>query len=185
MKHWAGIGLGVMLAGCAVSGGQERVMTLSPAQVSYKEPPPVTEVRSGERMILIQPSQPTVTRLAPAAAVPPPLEKTRWRLSGAVLAAAPVPGEEPYIRIANGVLDGFSGCNRFNGSYQRQSNGMIRFNQIRISSLKCPGLEIQERGLLRGLMQARRWTIAQPDILRLQNDPGQVVVEFRGMAGMP
>lgn len=50
---------------------------------------------------------------------PKPFTGTRWQ----VLLELPMAGEQPHIRLGDGRLEGFGGCNRFNARYIQDSVG--------------------------------------------------------------
>jgi len=50
---------------------------------------------------------------------PKPFAGTRWQ----VQLELPVAGEQPWMRLGDGRVEGFSGCNRFNARYLQDSVG--------------------------------------------------------------
>jgi heat shock protein HslJ len=50
---------------------------------------------------------------------PKPFVGTRWQ----VVLELPVAGEQPFIRLGDGRLEGFAGCNRINARYIQDSVG--------------------------------------------------------------
>lgn len=66
---------------------------------------------------------------------PKPLAGTRWE----ALLELPVRGDAPYLRLGDGRVEGFAGCNRFNARYLQDSVGAraIAFAAISASKKLC------------------------------------------------
>ncbi len=66
---------------------------------------------------------------------PKPFVGTTWQ----VVLELPVKGEQPHIRMGDGRLEGFGGCNRFNARYLQDAVGAkaIAFGVISASKRFC------------------------------------------------
>lgn len=152
-----------------------------------RSPSPATVVTEGGRQFVIQPSPPILLTAAKPGPVPAMLENTRWefrQVLGENL-VRPSPGQEPYLKLANGRLDGFSGCNLFNGDYQRDIPDHIRFLTVRGSMLKCPGQGGVEKQVIQVLQQVRSWRITPQQDLQFLGQGGQLLAEFSAVYPKP
>ena len=68
---------------------------------------------------------------------PKPFVGTRWQ----VILELPIAGEQPYIRMGDGRLEGFGGCNRINARYLSDAVGAraIAFTAMSVSKRMCDG----------------------------------------------
>ena len=66
---------------------------------------------------------------------PRPFVGTQWE----VQLELPIPGEQPWIRMGDGRLEGYGGCNRINARYLQDSVGArsIAFGAISASKRGC------------------------------------------------
>ena len=139
-------------------------MVLTPPTLVNPSPPPQTRVEAGGRQFIVQATAPTLGLDNRPKVIPAMLENTRWelrRLDQTGVPAVPA-AQQAYIRLSQGRVDGFTGCNLFNGDFKRELNNRLIFLVIRGSVKKCPGLEGQERELVRALQQVRNWQLT-PD----------------------
>ena len=89
---------------------------------------------------------------------PKPFVGTRWE---AVL-ELPVKGEQPYLRVGDGRVEGFGGCNHFNGRYLQDSVGAraIAFGAISASKRLCDvGTMAAENRLLEMLQYVSSYAV--------------------------
>lgn len=89
---------------------------------------------------------------------PKPFVGTRWE---AVL-ELPLRGEAPSMRLGDGRVEGFAGCNRFNARYLQDSVGAraIAFTAISASKRLCDaGTMAAENRLLEVLQYVSSYTI--------------------------
>ena len=75
---------------------------------------------------------------------PKPFVGTQWQ----VVLELPVRGEQPHIRMGDGRLEGFGGCNRFNARYLQDSVGArsIAFGVISASKRLCDASTMAAEG---------------------------------------
>lgn len=187
MKRVIGcVAAALLLQGCASREAvvpdrvPERVMTLGTPTVTYKPPQPLVQVERPAGEVIIEATPPQVKFNTRQAVIPAMLEQTRWELrkvAGNPVAASPA-GQEPYLKLAQGRVDGFSGCNLFNGNYRRDVNNRLRFVAVKGSVLKCPGREAVEQGMVQALMQVRSWAISSDQSLFFLNATGQELAVF-------
>lgn len=91
----------------------------------------------------------------------PALEDTLWKLTR--IRDAPVaPGrQDPFIELvsATGRIHGASGCNRFQGGYERDGQ-TLRFTPLATTRMACAGGMDQESHFLEVLTVTARWQVA-------------------------
>jgi len=95
---------------------------------------------------------------------PKPLVGTYWE----VVLELPLKGEQPYLRVGDGRLEGFGGCNRFNGRYLQDSVGAraIAFGGISASKRMCDqGTMAAENRMLETLQYVSSYTIIADTML--------------------
>lgn len=89
---------------------------------------------------------------------PKPFVGTHWE----VILELPLKGEQPFLRVGDGRLEGFGGCNNFNGRYLQDSVGAraIAFRTISSSKKMCDaGTMAAENRLLETLQYVSSYTI--------------------------
>jgi putative lipoprotein len=112
------------------------------------------------------------------------LTDTYWKLTeidgqAAVLGAG---GREPHMVLTSegGQVRGFSGCNRFMGSYQ-QIESQLRFKPLAATQMAClEGME-QEQRFLEALGEVVRFTI-NGDSLTLYTGDERLLLRFKAIA---
>lgn len=96
--------------------------------------------------------------LAPAQ----PLEETGWQLvelEGQVLPAMEV-SRQPRLRLRQGRLQGFAGCNRVSGSYSRQGE-QVQVSRLITTRMACPAPDLaREQAVLALLRSVRQWRLS-------------------------
>lgn len=112
------------------------------------------------------------------------LTETYWKLTElGGQAAALGAGERELHMVLTGEGDrvrGFSGCNRFTGSYELR-DGQLRFSQLASTRMACvEGME-QEQRFLDALGRAMRFTI-HGDGLTLYSGDEQLILRFEAVA---
>ena len=118
---------------------------------------------------------------APAQTAAVSLASTRWQLVPAEDASA-APGEGvrvPFLQLteADGRASGFSGCNRYSGSYTRAGESQLRFGQMASTRMACPGRMEQEQRYLAMLSTVRAYDI-DDRLLTLLDEQGNELARF-------
>lgn len=104
---------------------------------------------------------------------------TNWRLVR--LNEVPIPLQEipPFVRFdldeAKRKVTGFSGCNRFFGSYELEGSS-LRFGHVGATRMACPDSIIEEQRFLTALTQTTSYQIRGNTLELLQD--GKVVATF-------
>ena len=104
---------------------------------------------------------------------------TEWRLVR--LNEVPIPLQEtvPFVRFAlegeDRRVTGFSGCNRFFGSYELEGSS-LRFSHVGATRMACPDAIVEEQKFLTALTQTTSYQI-RGATLELLHD-GEVVATF-------
>ena len=89
---------------------------------------------------------------------PKPFVGTRWQ----VILELPLAGEQPYIRMCDGRLEGFGGCNRINARYLSDAVGAraIAFTAMSVSKRMCdPSTMAAEQRMVDTLQFVSSYTI--------------------------
>jgi heat shock protein HslJ len=89
---------------------------------------------------------------------PKPFVGTRWQ----VILELPLAGEQPYIRMGDGRLEGFGGCNRINARYLSDAVGAraIAFTAMSTSKRMCdPSTMAAEQRVVETLQFVSSYTI--------------------------
>ena len=73
----------------------------------------------------------------------------------------------------------------FNGRYKRDINNLIRVLEVRGSVLKCDGMEVQEKALVKSLMQVRAWALTPQQSLQFKDAAGGVLAVFEAVYPKP
>lgn len=103
------------------------------------------------------------------------LHDTSWVLTGPI----DVPhGVDVVIAFADGNVTGFSGCNRFRGTY-RLDGEALEFSALGSTMMACPDDAMAtERDVLRRLSEVAAM-VTEPGSLLCTDDAGGVLLEFR------
>lgn len=97
----------------------------------------------------------------PADTANSPVEKY-WKLVELYGQPVPVLKKEPYLilKAEGNRVNGFGGCNGFNGSYQiDESLARISFGQLASTRMACPGSMDTEQALLKALGSADNYSM--------------------------
>lgn len=108
-----------------------------------------------------------------------PLEETGWQLVELEGRALPALGvlQVPRLRLRDGRLQGFAGCNRISASYVRQGD-QIQVSGISSTRMACAAdAQHREQQVLRQLRQPRVWRVSGGQ-LEWQDD-GQVQARWQ------
>ncbi len=166
--------LGVILVGMAWCSWAEPVTTPSP---SFS-----VEGRS----FSITPSTPAVVIMANEVA--PFLDRTSWRLVtlGGTAITSLGTGQEPWLFLDEGRMNGFSGCNRLAGTYRTKKETLV-FLKVGGSTSVCVPVRDQEQRFFKVLQNTRRWQVDEkpPFHLQLRDKSGTPLAEFEPVKGNP
>ena len=118
----------------------------------------------------------------PGREVPPkPFATTKWE---AVL-ELPLAGEQPWMRLGDGRVEGYGGCNRFNARYLQDTVGAnaIAIGAISASKRMCdPGAMNAEQRLLEVLQSVASYAVTG-DLLVMTGSGG--TLRFKAVADPP
>lgn len=95
---------------------------------------------------------------------PKPFVGTRWE----IVLELPVRGEQPYLRLGDGRVEGFGGCNNFTARYLQDSVGArsIAFRTLSASKRLCdPNTNAAESRVLETLQSVSSYTIIADTML--------------------
>ena len=109
---------------------------------------------------------------------PKPFAATKWQL----VMDAPPAGEAPYVRFADGRMEGFGGCSRFSARYREDSVGAraIAIGRIDIDRRLCdPAAQAAETRAVDVLQSVSSYTI-NGDIMSMSGSGG--TLKFRAPA---
>lgn len=112
---------------------------------------------------------------------PKPLVGTRWE----AILELPPQGEQPWIRMGDGRLEGYGGCNRINARYVRDTVGAraIAIGVISAGRRSCDqGAAAVEGGLLDVLQSVSSYQVSG-DLLVMTGSAGSV--RFRAISDAP
>lgn len=153
-----------------------------------------TQVKAPGRSFVIQPQLPQATAQVPPATAQKPVlavfDLTRWvlrRLQGDMPVVVAAPGQEPRLKMNSGRVDGYTGCNLFNGSYRRQEDRIL-FLKVAGAVEKCATapLQQQQQAYIAVLQQARYWHIDDAtQHLLLLGAQRQPLAEFEAVYPQP
>lgn len=74
--------------------------------------------------------------------------------------------QKPFIMFTAGVqnrVSGFSGCNRFSGSFELTGANGIRFSQMVSTKMACPSMDVETK-FLDAVQSATNWTLNIDDL---------------------
>jgi len=89
---------------------------------------------------------------------PKPFIGTRWE----VVLDLPMRGEQPYLRVGDGRIEGFGGCNNFTGRYLQDSVGAraVAVRALSVSKRMCdPSTNEAENRMLETLQSVSSYII--------------------------
>jgi len=95
---------------------------------------------------------------------PKPFVGTHWE----VVLDLPLKGEQPYMRIGDGRIEGFGGCNNFTGGYLQDSVGAraVAIRALSVSKRLCDAsTNAAESRLLETLQSVSSYTIIADTML--------------------
>lgn len=73
--------------------------------------------------------------------------------------------EQFFVLKSDGTMNGFAGCNNFNGEYELIDGNRIKFSEnIAISMRMCPEIDKTEREFMRVFKQANNYTIHKDEL---------------------
>lgn len=116
-----------------------------------------------------------------------PLRGTEWRLQS--LAGKPLPdidGAVPTLVLQpdNDGFGGFSGCNRYFGSYRLDEDGhLASFGSIGVTKRMCGIAQMRAEGAFLGVLRKRVRLLVQGQTLSFFDEGGQELARFRAAAG--
>jgi heat shock protein HslJ len=116
---------------------------------------------------------------APAAA--PALEGPVWRLTdvrGLDAGLLPTGPQSVTAQFQNGRVSGFSGCNRFFGSYTSQQ-GRLVIGQVGASMMACEPAAMKVEGAVTRAIAGTFHPLLAGDRLTLQSEAGEPVMRFQ------
>ena len=107
-----------------------------------------------------------------------PLANSNWSLTSMNGNQVPIPGSNPTAFFAaGGQINGFGGCNNFNGSYSAGGN-VISISGLNSGRLSCsPELDAQEQDFLAALQSAQTFSL-QGNQLIIYDGGGQEILRF-------
>lgn len=166
--------LGGLLAGMALCAGAD------------PQSAPSTSISVEGRSFSVTPSTPAVVIMANEVA--PFLDRTSWRLltmDGKAITSLGA-GQEPWLFLDDGRMNGFSGCNRLAGTYRTKKETLI-FLKVGGSTSVCVPVREQEQRFFKVLQNTRRWQVDEkpPFHLQLRDKSGAPLAEFEPVKGNP
>ena len=119
-------------------------------------------------------------RSDPASAVWETVTSIEWRLD-LLDGRTPITAGEPVtLRLKRfGVVEGYTGINRYGGSYERGEDGRVRFSKMQVTLRAMPdppGLMEQETRYMALLERVTGYRVLDGRLLLLSN--GETVLEF-------
>lgn len=89
--------------------------------------------------------------------------------------------EQYFTLRSDNTISGFAGCNHFNGSYELKEGNRIIFNDnMAVTMMACPDVEVNERAFLKVFKQADNYTI-DGDILYLNEGEKGTIATFEAV----
>jgi heat shock protein HslJ len=80
-------------------------------------------------------------------------------------------GRDTYIQFAEKNVSGFSGCNRFRGSYT-YADGKLSFGPLASTRMACPPEQMETERKILQLLEATKMAEATHKTLKLQDGTG-------------
>ncbi len=111
--------------------------------------------------------------------VPSAPEGAHWQLlSIGSTTIAKTAKRQPYLRMSGGLMQGLTGCNIMDGTYNR-INEKMRFMQVKGTTNVCADTQTMEAGLIQAMQKLRTWRITNVDHhLQFLSESGEVLAEF-------
>ncbi len=110
--------------------------------------------------------------------IPATLENRDWRIVSLASTALIKTDKELTMRLQQGRVAGYGGCNQYNGSYKFDNTRFI-FASIVASALTCVVTSPQEQTLFKNLQKTRYWHIdRQTEHLQFLDKKQQLLVEY-------
>src|SRR6185369_13077272 len=112
---------------------------------------------------------------------PKPFTATKWML----IMEVPLPGDPPYIRFGDGILEGYGGCSRFVGRYVQDAVGAraIAIGRLEIDRRLCdPMQRLAESRTLEVLQAVSSYSVTV-DVLTMSGSGG--TLRFRAADATP
>lgn len=89
--------------------------------------------------------------------------------------------EQFFLLRSDQTINGFAGCNSFNGQYELKGKDEIEFHENMATTLKaCPDDDVDERGFL-DVFPAAKGYILEGDDLTLVDDEGTTIATFEAI----
>lgn len=89
--------------------------------------------------------------------------------------------EQFFMLRGDQTVNGFAGCNQFNGQYELKGEDQIKFNKNMAVTLKaCPDVEVDERGFL-DVFPAAEGYLLKGDDLTLLDEDGTALATFEAV----
>jgi len=101
---------------------------------------------------------------------PKPFAATKWLL----IMENPLPGDPPYIRFGDGILEGYGGCSRFVGRYVQDAVGAraIAIGRLEIDRRLCDSMQRLTEARTLEVLQAVSSYSVTADILTMSGSGG-------------
>jgi heat shock protein HslJ len=112
---------------------------------------------------------------------PKPFAATKWLL----IMEIPLPGDAPYVRFGDGILEGFGGCSRFVGRYVQDTVGAraIAIGRLEIDRRLCEAApRLAEARMLEVLQAVSSYSVTA-DVLTMAGSGG--TLRFRAADATP
>ena len=101
---------------------------------------------------------------------PKPFTATKWLL----IMEVPLPGDPPYIRFGDGILEGYGGCSRFVGRYVQDAVGAraIAIGRLEIDRRLCDSMQRLAEARTLEVLQAVSSYSVTVDVLTMSGSGG-------------
>ena len=113
------------------------------------------------------------TAISPNKEPPPkPFAGTKWML----VMEIPLPGEQPWVRFGDGIMEGFGGCSKFVGRYVQDTVGAraIAFGRIQVDKRLCDQMpRLAETRMLDVLQAVSSYSITA-DLMSMTGSAGKL-----------
>lgn len=157
--------------------GQVRVIESTIPTASQK-----ATVRHNGRVFTVDASKPSVSsqgQVTGSFFVPSAPEGAHWQLlSIGAITVSNTAKRQPYLRMSGGLMQGLTGCNVMDGSYNR-FNEKMRFIKVKGTTNVCAESQAIETGLIQAMQKLRTWRITDENHhLQFLNESGEVLAEF-------
>ena len=105
------------------------------------------------------------------------LEKRRWVINTITFEGAKFElskDVEAFLTFANGRVEGSTGCNNFNGTYQAGADNSLQIGTLATTKKMCPSLMVQERRIQELLQNATRFVPLSRRFLEIESTKGKI-----------